>query len=327
MPVPLKLGEIELDVPFFQASLSGYSDRAMRRLAREFGAPFALTGVILAKSAAHPGVLRKPTYSPALDPHPVGAQLLGEEPHVMVRAAQCVVAAGYDLVDLNFACPVPKVLRRDRGGAILRDPDRALAIYRAVRDAVRVPVTVKLRIGFDHSEVHRDCFLEIYERLAGEGVDAVTVHARTVNEQYRGRADWSVLADLARRFPKVVLVGSGDVYEAADVTDRIADSGVSGVAVARGAVGNPWIFRDARALCEGRPLPPPPTPAEVGEVMLRHLELVLGLYTESKAIKYFRKFCPGYCRRHPRRRQAMIPLVTTKSANELVRLIREWFGL
>ncbi|MCX5634359.1 MAG: tRNA-dihydrouridine synthase, partial [Planctomycetota bacterium] len=118
----LKLGQLLLNAPFFQASLSGYSDYAMRRLAIDFGAPLTFAGVMLAKSAAHPKVIKKPEFQPHKDEHPIGAQLLGNEPEIMVKAAQAVTNIGYDVLDLNFACPAPKVLRRCRGGYMMQEP-------------------------------------------------------------------------------------------------------------------------------------------------------------------------------------------------------------
>src|SRR4030042_26520 len=133
-PVGLKLGPLVLDVPFFQASLSGYSDRAMRALARRFGCPFTLADVMLAKSVAYPHVLEKACFRPGEDEHPGGAQILGESPTTMAKAARDLVAVGYDVIDLNFACPAPKVLRRGRGGALLDDPDTVIEILKGARD-------------------------------------------------------------------------------------------------------------------------------------------------------------------------------------------------
>jgi len=148
-PTHLKLGNLTLDVPFFQASLSGYSDYTMRSFARRFGCPFMLADVMLAKSMAEPRVLRKACFRPGIDEHPVGAQIMGETPAVMAKAARDLVAVGYDVIDLNFACPVPKVLRRGRGGALLAHPNTVIDIVKAVRETVACPLLIKLRIGTD----------------------------------------------------------------------------------------------------------------------------------------------------------------------------------
>lgn len=157
----LKLGSLTLDVPFFQASMSGYSDHAMRWLARRFGCPLTMADMILAKSAANPRVLRKAIFRPGADEHPIGTQILGRIPATMAAAARDLVAAEYDLIDLNFACPSPKVLRRQRGGALLNEPDTVIDVLKAVRDTVECPILMKLRIGVDHKphSLENFCFL------------------------------------------------------------------------------------------------------------------------------------------------------------------------
>src|SRR4030043_810085 len=141
----LKIGKIILDAPFFQAALAGYSDYAMRTVARDCGAPLTFAGAMLAKSVIHPKVFNSPSFKPGDDEHPIGAQLLGEDPEVMAKAAVVVRKAGFDLIDLNFACPAPKVIRRKRGGFLLNDPDKVMEIFNAVKDSVDCPVTMKLR--------------------------------------------------------------------------------------------------------------------------------------------------------------------------------------
>ena len=187
----LKIGNIILDVPFFQASLSGYSDYAMRAIARDFGAPMTFAGVVLAKSVIHPRVFNNPSFKPGDDEHPIGAQLLGEDPEIMARAAKVVWKAGFDLIDLNFACPAPKVIRRKRGGFLLNDPDKVIEIYNAVKESVDCPVTMKLRTSFENQS--HDNFWDISSRAAAGKVDALIVHPRTVCQRFTGSANWQFL--------------------------------------------------------------------------------------------------------------------------------------
>jgi nifR3 family TIM-barrel protein len=323
--VALRLGSLELDVPFFQASLSGYSDHAMRRLARRFGCPFTLNDVILAKSAAHPHVLRKPCFRPHPDEHPVGAQILGRTAATMAKAAKDLVAIGYDLIDLNYACPAPKVLRRRRGGALLNEPDIVIDTLRAVQDAVTCPIVMKLRIGVDRKPPSQDNFWEIVSRSIEHGVDALVIHGRTVVQRYRDKADWDVLARVKQRFPAATIIGSGDIFDPADALDRLKATGLDGFIVARGAIGNPWIFRDLRCLWQGRPLPPPPDLTEQRQVMLEHLDLVLQNYPQRKGVCYFRKFIVGYARRHPQRRKILRALMTISTRADLEAGINTWY--
>ena len=321
----LKLGHISLDVPFFQASLSGYSDYAMRRLALDFGAPLTFAGVILAKSAAHPGVVEKPEFRPHDDEHPVGAQILGTEPEVMAKAAKELVNVGYDLIDLNFACPAPKVLRRGRGGYLLKEPEKVMAIFRCVREAVDCPVLMKLRIGFDKSGQSRENFLEIVSAASAAGVDALIIHGRSVQQRFRETSDWEFLARLKGQFPKVTIIGGGDLFDAEIIVERMNSTGVDGVVIARGAIGNPWIFRNLRAVFDGGGPMKPPGLKEQGRVILRHFGLVSELYESEKAVRYFRKFIIGYCKPHPERKRAQQDLLAANDRKELLAAVKKWY--
>lgn len=321
----LRLGQIGLDVPFFQASLSGYSDYAMRTLARNFSAPLTFAGVMLAKSAARPAVLRKPAFKPGDDEHPIGAQILGEEPEIMAKAARELVNIGYDLIDLNFACPAPKVLRRQRGGYLLKKPARLIEIYRRVREAVDCPVLMKLRIGFDDKPQSRDNFWEIVSGVSSDGLNALIVHGRSVVQRYSGQADWGVPAELKRRYPKLTVIGSGDLFDVTKTAFRLKASGIDGVTIARGAIGNPWIFGRLRSVLLGRAEQGPPSLSEQGRVILEHFELVRRLYEKKKAIPIFRKFIVGYCKLHPQRKKAQKALISAASAEELLAAVRSWY--
>jgi nifR3 family TIM-barrel protein len=324
--IGLRLGSITLDVPFFQASLSGYSDYPMRRLARRFGCPFTMADMILDKSAANHRVLRKACFRPGDDEHPIGAQIVGSAPETMVAAARALVGAGYDLIDLNFACPAPKVLQRGRGGVLLNHPSRVIEIFKAVREAVDCPVMMKLRIGLNHKPESVESFWEIVTYAIEQGVDALVIHGRTVSERYRGKADWELPAAVKKQFPDTAIIGSGDIFDAAATVELMESTGLDGFIVARGAVGNPWIFRDLRCIWENRPLPPAPDLAEQRQVMLEHFHSILQYYPEVKAIRRFRKFIVGYVRRHPMRKAALLSLVKLKTRAEVEAAIDTWYA-
>ena len=323
----LKLGNIILDVPFFQASLSGYSDYAMRRLAREFGSPLTFSGVMLAKSVPHPKVLRNPAIRPGDDEHPIGAQLLGEDPAVMAKAAKILEGLGYDIIDLNFACPSPKVVRRRRGGFLLNNPKTVIEIYRAVRQSVSCPVLMKLRTGFDSGDMYRDNFWEIASQAVEYGVDALLIHPRTVRQRFTGFADWQVLAEIKKRFPQTIIVGSGDLFSAETITENLQNTGIDGAVIARGAVGNPWIFSEMRAVFDKSAAFVSPTIEQQGEVILRHYDLVCSLYEQERAIRFFRKFVIGYCKRHPLRKKVQKALFEAQSPEQFIPAVKQWYGV
>lgn len=320
-----KLGNIVLDAPFIQAPLSGYSDRAMRAVSRSCGAGLTFSPVMLDMAALHPKAVRKANFAIGDDEHPIGAQLLGNDPETMARAAMVLVGMGHDLIDINFACPAPKVLRRGRGGEFLTKPSEAVAVYRAVRDAVTCPVTLKLRIGYEDPPRDNEAFWHICEHAVADGINGLVVHGRGVLQRYRGRADWEVVTELKLRFPETMVVGSGDIFTAEIAVERLRTAGVDAVLMARGAIGNPWIFAETRALLAGERPGPGPDLAEQGAVMLDHVRMCLELYERQKVAPYFRKFAVRYCRRHPRRKAAQMALMGVTDAEELIGAIKHWF--
>jgi len=323
----IRLGNIELDAPFYQSPLSGYSERPMRILARRFGSPLTFTGVLLDKIALHPKAIRKLMFLPGDDEHPVGAQILGNDPATMAKAAATFEGIGFDMIDLNFACPAPKVLRRKRGGYHLKQPQVVIDTIQRVRDAVSCPIGMKLRMSFDDDECSQDNFRHICEHAHRQGVDLLTIHGRTVMKKYRGKADWGVVSEIKRAYPEMTVFGSGDLMDAETICRRIETSGADGVAIARGAIGNPWIFAEARAMLEGREKPPAPTLQEQGSVMLEHYEMIRGYRPERKAVAFFRKFVAGYCKRHPERKKAQMEIIAARTKNQLVEAVTRWYDL
>jgi nifR3 family TIM-barrel protein len=321
----LKIGNIILDVPFFQASLSGYSDYAMRAIARDFGAPMTFAGVMLAKSVIHPKVFNNPSFKPGDDEHPIGAQLLGEDPEIMAKAAKVVWKAGFDLIDLNFACPAPEVIRRKRGGFLLNEPDKVIEIYNAVKGAVDCPVTMKLRTSFENQS--HDNFWDISSRAAAGKVDALIVHPRTVCQRFTGSANWEFLSEVKKQFPRTIIIGSGDLFSVDTIKNNIKNTGVDGAVIARGAIGNPWIFNQLRASFDTETIFVPPTVQQQGEVILKHFNLVYRLYEPKKAIMHFRKFIVAYCKLHPLRKKAQQALFSAKTAEEFLAVVKQWYSL
>lgn len=323
----VKIGNIQLDIPVFQAALSGYSDLAMRQLARQFGAPMTFSGLMLDKTAVHQKAWQKGAFILGENEQPIGGQLLGNEPQMMARAAEIMAGKGYDLIDLNLACPAPKVIARHRGGYLLREPQRAIEIVRAIRNAVSLPLTIKLRTSFYLCDQDKEDFWRICEGAIHEGVNGIFVHGRAVEQRYRGRADWDIIRAVKQRFPETTVFGSGDLFTAEDAVARLNESEVDGVIIARGAIGNPWLFRDLREVLTGVQASRPPRLTEVGQVMERHFDMLLELYEHRKVVAYFRKFCAGYCRRHPRRKQALLALMAAKTVRQVHDAIQEWFSI
>jgi tRNA-dihydrouridine synthase B len=316
-----------LDLPVIQAALSGYSDLAMRRVARLLGAPYALNEVVLDQLVLTKGKKQRRIRALPPDDHPVGGQLMGAEPEDFARAADTLVEASYDVVDINFGCPVKKVLGRCRGGFLLSDPETALAIVRGVHQAVagRRPVTVKMRRGIDDSAESERKFFTILDGAFEIGVHAVTVHARTVRQRYVGPSQWAFLKRVKQHVGDRVILGSGDLFSAEDCIRMMAETGVDGVTVARGCIGNPWLFRECRALFAGQPVPPAPSVPEQGEIIARHYAWTAEIYGDKVAGKVMRKFGIKYSELHPAGRQVRDAFIAARTSDEFQAVLRQWY--
>ncbi len=304
---PLCLGSLKVSFPAIQAALSGYSDAPMRKINRKLGAEFTLCEVLLDQFVVAVSRRKAKLYMQVEeDEHPVGAQLMGSEPETFVSAALRLVEAGFDVIDLNFACPVKKVLGRSRGGYLMSDPKTAAKIVDAVRRAIpdSVPLTIKLRKGFDDSGESVRKFYEIVDRSLDLGIAGITLHGRTVKQRYTGMSDWNFVREVkerlvSRNWPHIPLIGSGDLYTAETCVARIRETGVEGVALARGIIGNPWLFGEVRALMEGEPLPVPPTVQQQRDILQEHYRLAEELYGTKRASTTMRGFGIRYSQLHP----------------------------
>ena len=326
-PRTLRIGHLEPALPAVQAALSGYSDLAMRTVARERGAPYALNEVVLDALVLQKGKLQKRILSVPEHDHPVGGQLMGSRPETFGEAARELVRAGYDVVDVNFGCPVNKVLGRHRGGWLLQEPETALAMVDAVLQAVAgdAPVTVKMRRGSDDSAEAEARFWRILEGAIARGIAAVTVHPRTVAQKYVGPSRWSFLREVRRRVGAFPLLGSGDLFSAYDVVDMLRETGVDGVTVARGCIGNPFVFGQIRDLLSGAS-PRRPTCAEQRAAIRRHWEVALPFYgDERRALPPVRMHVIKYGQYHADPVWARERLVAIRGPEQLLPAVEEVF--
>lgn len=322
----LNIGPLKIAMPAVQAALSGFSDRPMRMVARRFGAEFAMAEVVLDELVIREGKHRVRLLKIGGDDHPLGGQLMGSRPEQFGEAASDLVEAGYDLVDINFGCPVKKVLGRCRGGFLLTEPESALAIVKAVIQAVggRRPVTLKMRRGFDDSAESERNFFSILDGAFGLGAAAVTVHGRTVKQRYIGPSNWDFLARVKRHVGPATILGSGDLFSAQAAIQMMNETGVDGVTVARGAIGNPFIFRECRALLHGLEIPPPSI-AEQREALELHLAESLRLYDDARASAVVRKFGISYAGLHPMRDEVRQAFINAGKIDEVRTVLTSWY--
>ena len=299
----------------------------MRRLARRYGAPYTINEVMLDRLVLQPGRKRREILNVADDDHPVGGQLMGANPDDFAPAAAAMAQAGYDVIDINFGCPVRKVLGRCRGGFLLSQPTIALDIIRRVHDAVGPthPVTVKMRRGMDDSPESEASFFAILDGAFNIGVAAVTVHGRTVKQRYLGPSEWSFLAKVKEHVGNRVILGSGDLFSADACVRMIRETGVDGVTIARGCIGNPWIFQECRALWAGEALPPPPSIVDQREAIAGHWADMVAVYGEVPAARALRKFGIKYAEHHPCSRGVRDAFIAAQIAVDIQGVLDAWY--
>jgi tRNA-dihydrouridine synthase B len=328
---PLSIGNVPIGFPIVQAALSGYSDLPMRVIARRHGASYTICEVMLDQFLLALNKRQKTKHFLDIHPdeHPVGGQLMGAEPEQFSLGALKLVEAGFDIIDVNFGCPVKKVLGRCRGGFHLSQPDVAIEILRRTRDIVpdQIPVTVKMRRGIDDTQESRDNFFRILDGAVELGLAAATVHGRTVSQRYVGPSRWEFLAEVKRHVGDAIkILGSGDLFAADDCLRMLAETNVDGVTVARGAIGNPWIFQQAQALSVGEPLPPPPSLHQQAAVMRQHYTLCEQTYQPARAPIVMRKFCIKYSQSHPNHEAVRQSLVKMRSREDFESALELHYG-
>lgn len=326
---PLEIGGVEIGFPVVQAALSGYSDMAMRVIARRLGASYTLCEVVLDRLILEAGRKTRRRFMQILDEeHPVGGQLMGSDPAEFGPAAAELAAAGFDVVDINFGCPVKKVLGRCRGGYLLSQPETALEIVSRVRDAVppEKPVTVKMRRGLDDSQESRDKFFTIFDGAFARGAAAITVHGRTVQQRYVGPSRWEFLREVKQHAGRRVVLGSGDLFTPQDCLNMIEQTQVDGVTVARGAIGNPWIFSQVRGLAAGRPLPAPPSLYEQREVIREHYRLAAEIYGPEVCGRQMRKFGIKYAQLHPQATAVRDAFIAVRRAEDWPQVLDRYYA-
>lgn len=326
----LALGTVRLDSPFVQAALSGYSDWPMRVIARRLGASYALCEVMLDKFLVEVKKSKKNRHLIHVgdEEHPVGGQLMGADPELFGPAAIKLVEAGFDVIDVNFGCPVKKVLGRCRGGFHLSQPEVAIEILRTVRDHVppEIPVTVKMRRGLDDTPESQDRFFQIFDAAWQIGVAAITVHPRTVFQRYIGPSNWEVLQGIKAHAGNHVVLGSGDLFDARACVEMMKFTGVDGVTIARGAIGNPWVFGQAKALAEGRAVVYPSV-HEQRDIIAEHLNLAIEHYGQEKACRQMRKFGIHYADLHPDSQLVKAAFIQVSTREDWQAILDQWYAV
>ena len=267
----MKIGSIELPAPYGVAPMAGMTDTAFRRLVKRHGGCGLVVTEMVSSEGLVRGIDRTLEYAEYTEEErPVSVQIFGGDPVKMAAAAHIVEDMGADIVDVNMGCPVPKIAKHNAGCSLMREPEHAASVIRAMTQAVKIPVTVKMRAGWSDRERNAPVLAKMVQDA---GAAAVTIHGRTAEQSYRGLADWDLVARIADTL-SIPVFGSGDCVEPEHVVERLS-SGVSGVLVGRGVLRNPWILAQAADLAAGR-TPRVVTMRERGQFLLDYIELLLG---------------------------------------------------
>lgn len=291
----LKIGSVALASPVVLAPMAGVTDLPFRLLCKEQGAGLICMEMVSAKAIYYSNKNTEALMEIREEERPVSLQLFGSDADIMAEMAKRIEERPFDILDINMGCPVPKVVNNGEGSALMKNPALVYEIVRKVAGAIKKPVTVKIRKGFD--ALHCNA-VEIAKIAEAAGAAAVAVHGRTREQYYTGKADWDCIRAV-KEAVQIPVIGNGDVADAVSAKELLDKTGCDGVMIGRGAQGNPWIFREVTAFLEAGFIPPRPTPDEVRRTVERHAALQLAVKGEYTGVREMRKHLAWYTAGYP----------------------------
>jgi len=316
----LKIGPLAIPSGCILSPLSGVSDLPFRMINRSFGCEFAFLEMISARSLGWKSKKTDRKLVTCAADKPLGIQLLGSDITMMQKAMDIVLSQyRFDIIDFNAACPVHKLTDRGEGAGLLKTPQKLFEILKIMTAMSPVPVTVKIRTGWDENSVNAR---EVALYAQDAGVKALFIHGRTRKQQYSGGVDYRVIKEVKAALSIPVIAG-GDVLSAGLVKKMFEETGCDGVVIARGALGNPWIFRQTAALMENNTILPRPQPEEVTGTMIKHLDAHCEFYGEKIGIITFRKFFHWYAREHKGTRRMRTKAGLVETREQMIELINQ----
>ena len=315
----LKIGNVMLENNVILAPMAGVTDLPYRVLCREQGCGLVCMEMVSAKAVLYNNRNTKELLQVDERERPVSLQLFGSDPHILSDIAARLEEGPYDIFDINMGCPVPKIVKNGEGSALMKDPALVEEILSAMVKAVKKPVTVKIRKGFDDSSVNA---VEIAKIAEACGVAAVAVHGRTREQFYSGKADWDIIRRV-KEAVRIPVIGNGDIFTAEDAKRLVDTTGCDGIMVARGAKGNPWIFREITEYLDTGRKPERPSVEELKEMILRHGRMMLKFKGELAGMREMRKHVSWYTAGYPNSAALRNDINMVSSMEELEALIKE----
>lgn len=286
----MKIGNIEIENCLALGPMAGVTDLPFRLLCKEMGCNMLYTEMVSAKAILYKNKNTKELLNIDKNEHPVGVQLFGSDPDIMAQIAAQIEEGECDFIDINMGCPVPKIVNNGEGSALLKQPQLVEEILTKMVRAVNKPITVKIRKGFENGTIYA---VEIAKIAESCGVSAIAVHGRTREQYYSGKADWDVIKDV-KKAVKIPVIGNGDIFSAEDAKAMKEYTGCDGLMVARGARGNPWIFREIKEYLENGNIIDKPTINDIREMIIRHAKMLVDYKGEYTGIREMRKHIAWY---------------------------------
>lgn len=315
-----KIGTIEIQDKLILAPMAGVTDLPFRLLCKEAGCDILYTEMVSAKAMYYKNKNTIPLLALDDREHPIGLQLFGSEPELMADMARQIEALGFDFIDINMGCPVPKVFNNGEGSALMKDPKLAGQIVAAIHRAVKIPVTVKIRKGIDEDHVNA---AEMAKELEENGAAAIAIHGRTRTQYYAGHADWDIIRQV-KEAVTIPVIGNGDILTAEDVLRMKRETGCDAFMIGRGAKGNPWIFSQVKQALAGETIPGKPPVDEVVSMILRHLDMMIAFKGEYTGVHEMRKHVSWYTTGYPNstRIRGLVNEIETREELEIV--LKKW---
>lgn len=318
----MKLGNYDLTKPVFMAPMAGITDKAFREIIRLVGGKYAFTEMISDKALLFNNSKTIQMLDLQEEGEPRIVQIFGSEPEVMARAASMAVEYGADVIDINMGCPTPKIVKNNEGAALLRDLPLAVKIAASVIKAVSVPVTAKLRLGWDHSAIAAP---ELAIRLEAVGVSMVTVHARTREQYYSGKADWEWIRKIKENIG-IPVIGNGDILTPNDALRMLQETGCDGVMIARGALGNPWLIGRTQHFLETGEIQPEPEGQQKLVILLKHFEKILAYKGNKIGVNEIRKHAAWYIKGIRKAAEYRNEIMNTNNPKEMEAIFLQAFS-
>ena len=313
-----KIGPVEIENPFVLAPMAGITDLPFRELCKEQGAGLLYTEMVSAKAISYRNRNTIPLMEISPGENPVALQIFGSEPELMAEVAKSIEDQPFDILDINMGCPVPKVVNNGEGSALLKNPELIRKIVSAVSRAIKKPVTVKIRKGFDDDHVNA---VEIARIAEASGAAAIAVHGRTREQYYSGTADWEIIRQV-KEAVSIPVIGNGDVDSPQKAKAMLEETGCDGVMIGRAARGNPWIFRQIKEYLENGRLTDPPSLAEIHEMMLRHARMQVEYKGDYTGIREMRKHISWYTAGFPHSARLRARINSVESLEEMEELLQ-----